>query len=114
MDDAFTARPGFPTGLEPRYRRCRRRKPKEPPGRPGGSNSLSATGSAELREWSPPSGTDVFGRVQAVGPSHEATAGEAEARTAARWGLVRRGLVFAEMRHDVVPWRMKRATLADW
>jgi hypothetical protein len=32
-DDAFTARPGFPTGLEPR-------KLKEPPSRPGGSFAL--------------------------------------------------------------------------
>jgi hypothetical protein len=66
LDDAFTARPGFPTGLEPRCRRFRRRKPEEPPGRPGWLLHASATGSTELREWSPPSGTDAIGRIQAV------------------------------------------------
>ena len=66
----------------------------------------SAIGSTELREWSPPSGTDATleqGRLLAVRPGSEAAAIAAEARKPGRVGLERQCFVIGEVHHDVVP-----------
>ena len=66
----------------------------------------SATGSTELREWSPPSGTDAtlqHGALLVVRPGSEPTAIAVEARKPGRRGLERQCFFVTEAHHDVVP-----------
>lgn len=103
LDDAFTARPGFPTGLEPRTLP----KARKPPSRPGGSFALlrrdrqSYASGALPPGTMPPCCTDGWAYDQAA------------SRPQSRWKLANRAAWAWRVNASLLPRRIMAWFLED-